>query len=128
MKLMYIKNDPKSASHFCNIVGWQGWLLDYNNTTRILVQCDAPDDTVVGCMVKGKLEFEIEKPMLEKELSSILHVEFTFGQVWQFILDDAEYKTIFCAMLDMAFNQSGISDEEFKEYVKMYRSKEAQQI
>lgn len=123
MRLMYVKNNPKSGSPYCNIVGWCGWMIEFNHSSRILVQCDFPDNFMVGCMVKGCLEIDVDEQMLNVERSRLSHVVFTYGEVWSFLLEDFEMKPIVCAMLDMAFGESGVTEEEFKEYEKMYRSR-----
>lgn len=98
-------------------------MIEFNHASRILVQCDFPDNSLVGCMVKGVLEIDIEENMLEVEWCRVSHVSFTYGEVWSFLLEDFELKPIVCAMLDMAYGESGVTEEEFTDYVETYRRK-----
>ena len=123
MKLLYIRNSLEYGSPYNSIKGWQGWSMELNDGSRIQLQSDSPDNSIVGCLVKAALEIGIDQSLLDIEMLQICRNKILICEVWGFLLNDDDMKTVFFAMMDWAYDKSGASEDEFKRYVEIYRSK-----
>lgn len=122
MKLIYSINSPDSGSPFSFKKGWKGWTMELNNDSRIQMECDYPEDSVIGCLAKGALDIDIvHGRLLETESLHILYKKFPIYELWSFHIDESNMKTILFSMLDLLFTLSGVTEDEFKEYDQYYR-------